>query len=207
MSTLFGKSHERKQQKKRKQFRAQQEHDHDDAINDVGNECVLVEESAATTLVASSSTTTKSTLSPWCKFNELGLAEPLVKTCHALGFKHPTPVQRTIIPYLLQNHNSNILALAATGSGKTAAFTLPIIHHLIVDPYSIYAVIVTPTRELAKQIHQQVLALGSAYNITSTLIKYPCSIPLKKWQYMIQNKFWSTFSNFSNDESRPKIVN
>ena len=56
------------------------------------------------------------------------------------------------------------------GSGKTAAFLLPILHRLAADPYGIYAVIITPTRELAKQIHQQVLALGSAYKVQSALV-------------------------------------
>ncbi|OEU15344.1 DEAD-domain-containing protein [Fragilariopsis cylindrus CCMP1102] len=103
-------------------------------------------------------------------FNDLGLAEPLVETCRALGFKRPTPVQRNIIPYLLQEESAHVLALASTGSGKTAAFVLPILHRLSADPYGIYAVIVSPTRELAKQIHQQVLALGSSYNVESTLV-------------------------------------
>ena len=109
-------------------------------------------------------------LSPWADFNDLGLAEPLVETCRALGFKRPTPVQRNIIPYLLQEESAHVLALASTGSGKTAAFVLPILHRLSADPYGIYAVIVSPTRELAKQIHQQVLALGSSYNVESTLV-------------------------------------
>ena len=62
------------------------------------------------------------------------------------------------------------MALAATGSGKTAAFALPILQRLSNDPYGIYAVIISPTRELAKQIHQQVLALGSSYNVESALV-------------------------------------
>mmetsp|Transcript_40620 Transcript_40620/g.44085 ORF Transcript_40620/g.44085 Transcript_40620/m.44085 type:complete len:618 (+) Transcript_40620:80-1933(+) len=109
-------------------------------------------------------------LSPWADFKDLGLTEPLVETCKALGFKRPTPVQREIIPYLLQEESAHVLALASTGSGKTAAFVLPILHRLSADPYGIYAVIVSPTRELAKQIHQQVLALGSSYNVESTLV-------------------------------------
>lgn len=109
-------------------------------------------------------------LSPWAGFQDLGLTEPLVETCKALGFKRPTPVQRQIIPYLLQEEFAHVLALASTGSGKTAAFVLPILHRLSADPYGIYAVIVSPTRELAKQIHQQVLALGSSYNVESTLV-------------------------------------
>ncbi|VEU34227.1 unnamed protein product [Pseudo-nitzschia multistriata] len=109
-------------------------------------------------------------LSPWAGFEDLGLTDPLVETCKALGFKRPTPVQRHIIPFLLRNESAHVLALASTGSGKTAAFVLPILNRLSADPYGIYAVIVSPTRELAKQIHQQVLALGSSYNIESTLV-------------------------------------
>jgi ATP-dependent RNA helicase DDX49/DBP8 len=109
--------------------------------------------------------------SSWSTFADLGLAEPLVKTCHAMGFTKPTPVQRTMIPFLLQEEHTHTLTLAATGSGKTAAFVLPILQRLQADPYGIYAVILTPTRELAKQIHQQVLALGSsAYRVQSTLV-------------------------------------
>lgn len=107
----------------------------------------------------------------WANFSELGLADPLVTTCRQLGFKRPTPVQRVIIPYLLRHEDVHLLTLAATGSGKTAAFVLPILHRLAPDPYGIFAVILTPTRELAKQIHQQVLALGSsAYNVQSALV-------------------------------------
>jgi ATP-dependent RNA helicase DDX49/DBP8 len=109
-------------------------------------------------------------LSPWAGFEDLGLTDPLVETCRALGFKRPTPVQRHIIPFLLREESAHVLALASTGSGKTAAFVLPILNRLSADPYGIYAVIVSPTRELAKQIHQQVIALGSSYNVESTLV-------------------------------------
>lgn len=109
-------------------------------------------------------------LSPWAGFEDLGLTDPLVETCRALGFTRPTPVQRHIIPFLLREESAHVLALASTGSGKTAAFVLPILNRLSADPYGIYAVIVSPTRELAKQIHQQVIALGSSYNVESTLV-------------------------------------
>lgn len=109
-------------------------------------------------------------ISTWSTFDDLGLASPLVETCRNLGFSRPTPVQRTIIPFLLQEETSHVLALSATGTGKSAAFVLPILHRLAEDPYGIYAVILTPTRELAKQIHQQVLALGAAYRVQSALV-------------------------------------
>jgi ATP-dependent RNA helicase DDX49/DBP8 len=104
------------------------------------------------------------------RFEDLGLADPLASTCRSLGFVRPTPVQRAMIPFLISDTRTPCLALAATGTGKTAAYVLPILHHLSVDPYGIFAVVLTPTRELAQQIHQQVLALGSAYTCTSTLV-------------------------------------
>eukprot|EP00554_Chaetoceros_debilis_P007672 CAMPEP_0194076052 /NCGR_PEP_ID=MMETSP0149-20130528/2928_1 /TAXON_ID=122233 /ORGANISM="Chaetoceros debilis, Strain MM31A-1" /LENGTH=574 /DNA_ID=CAMNT_0038756695 /DNA_START=109 /DNA_END=1833 /DNA_ORIENTATION=- len=102
-------------------------------------------------------------------FSDLGLIPSLLQTCKSLGFKTPSPVQKKVIPFLLSNTSSHILALASTGSGKTAAFVLPMLHHLSHDPYGIYAVILTPTRELAKQIYEQVLALGSSLNVRATL--------------------------------------
>jgi ATP-dependent RNA helicase DDX49/DBP8 len=154
MSTLFSKSHKRAKRK--------QEVISTEEKQESESEPPLQEQS---TIVSQ-----QSLLSPWASFADLGLAEPLVTTCRALGFKHPTPVQRTIIPFVLQEASAHVLALAATGSGKTAAFCLPILHRLASDPYGIYAVVVSPTRELAKQIHQQILALGSSYNVDAALV-------------------------------------
>eukprot|EP00934_Nitzschia_sp_Nitz4_P004496 Nitzschia sp. Nitz4//scaffold70_size99833//69431//72788//NITZ4_004603-RA/size99833-processed-gene-0.120-mRNA-1//-1//CDS//3329557159//4486//frame0 len=154
MSSLFSKSHRRAKRK-------QNPTDSDQAT------ATTVEKSNNPKV---SKTFEEQPLSPWASFADLGLAEPLVDTCRALGFKRPTPVQRTIIPFLLRESSAHVLALAATGSGKTAAFALPILHRLSSDPYGIYAVIVSPTRELAKQIHQQILALGSSYNVESALV-------------------------------------
>jgi superfamily II DNA/RNA helicase len=108
---------------------------------------------------------------PATTFQDMGLVEPLVAMCQQLSWKVPTPVQQTMIPYLLQHRTPPCLVLSATGSGKTASYLLPILHHCSFDPYMVYAIIVTPTRELAQQIHQQVLVLGSAtYNIQSMCI-------------------------------------
>ncbi|EED91976.1 RNA helicase, partial [Thalassiosira pseudonana CCMP1335] len=108
-------------------------------------------------------------------FADLGLCPPLVQTCRKLGFARPTAVQSAIIPLILNptsSSNHHLLTLSATGSGKTAAFALPLLHLLSSDPYGIYALILTPTRELAKQIQQQILALGSGsgWKITCALI-------------------------------------
>ena len=112
----------------------------------------------------------KTASSSWDTFEDLGLAEPLRKTCRSMGFHRPTPVQRCMLPFLLHNDNQHVLCLASTGSGKTAAFVLPILQKLQADPYGIYCAILTPTRELAKQIHQQVLAFGAnAYRVQSVL--------------------------------------
>ena len=115
-------------------------------------------------------------------FADLGICPPLVATCRKLGFLRPTAVQRAIIPLILDDpttidskqhrHPHHILTLSATGSGKTAAFALPLLHILSRDPYGIFALVLTPTRELAKQIQQQILALGngSGWKITCALV-------------------------------------
>ena len=160
MSTLFGKSH-RKAAKRKQQDRPEEievEKPSNKWIHGNGNNQELSFQSQ------------EIRVSPWATLHDLGLADPLVKTCFSLEFKRPTPVQRTIIPFLLREESSHLLALAATGTGKTAAFCLPILQKLSADPYGIYAVIISPTRELAKQIHQQVLALGSAFNVQAALV-------------------------------------
>ncbi|GAX15458.1 ATP-dependent RNA helicase DDX49/DBP8 [Fistulifera solaris] len=156
MATLFGKS-------TRKRVRT------DDALlpeqSSSLTKATAAEESSRTRVIE-----TKKPLSTYATFEDLGLADPLIKTCRELGFRKPTPVQRVVIPFLLQQRHSHLMALASTGSGKTAAFCLPILQHLSEDPYGIYAVVLTPTRELAKQIHQQVVALGSSYRVQSALV-------------------------------------
>ena len=177
MSTLFGKS-----KRKRAVLRKDGEHEKDSlvALSSAITEQLLDPEKHVANKIeeeenAPNNSSRKRTLdhlnnSPWTRFEDLGLAEPLLAKCKSLGFKKPSPVQRTIVPYLLQEDKAHVLALAKTGSGKTAAFVLPILHRLALDPYGIYAIILTPTRELAKQIHQQVLAFGSAYNVQSALV-------------------------------------
>jgi ATP-dependent RNA helicase DDX49/DBP8 len=176
MSTLFGKRHRSSSAKKRKQNEMSMVGE--DAVsssitsNDHNkiNDAWIQEKQQQQKNLQQESEAIDFTVSPWASFADLNLAEPLVETCKALGFQKPTPVQRTIIPFLLQEEKSHVLALAETGSGKTAAFALPLLHHLSKDPYGIFAVIVSPTRELAKQIHQQILALGSSYNVESSLV-------------------------------------
>jgi ATP-dependent RNA helicase RhlE len=83
-------------------------------------------------------------------FITLGLQSALANTCKSLGYTEPTPIQKRAIPELLKG--SDIIAIAETGTGKTAAFLLPILHRLFEDKQKgITALVLAPTRELALQ--------------------------------------------------------
>ena len=89
-------------------------------------------------------------------FSELGLAAPILKAITAVGYEDPSPIQAASIPPLLEGRD--LLGQAQTGTGKTAAFSLPIIQQLYLNKVSgkkreIRALILTPTRELAIQIN------------------------------------------------------
>ena len=86
----------------------------------------------------------------------------------AMGYRMPTPVQAECIPAILAGHD--VIGCAETGSGKTAAFALPILQHLSQDPFGIFAIVLTPTRELAMQISEQFAAFGAAIGLRQTLI-------------------------------------
>lgn len=101
-------------------------------------------------------------------FAELGLRHWLVDACTNLGMRSPTPVQWSCIPPILAGRD--VIASAQTGSGKTAAFALPIIQKLAEDPYGIFAVVLTPTRELAIQIGEQFAALGKVSKVRHAVV-------------------------------------
>ena len=92
-------------------------------------------------------------------FADLGLAEPLLRGVEALGYTTPTRVQVDMIPVALTG--KDILAQSRTGTGKTAAFGLPILHQIDVGP-PIEALILVPTRELAVQVAED-LKIGRAH--------------------------------------------
>lgn len=92
-------------------------------------------------------------------FRQLGVKPWLISALIKLGIKHPTPVQKACIPAITSG--DNVIASAETGTGKTAAFVIPMLETLAEDPYGICGLILTPTRELAFQISQQVSALGT----------------------------------------------
>ncbi|KAJ5077825.1 hypothetical protein M0811_05515 [Anaeramoeba ignava] len=92
-------------------------------------------------------------------FEELGLCPQLVQACKDIKFQKPTEIQQQAIPHALKGRD--IIGLAQTGSGKTAAFVLPILQFLLETPEPYFACIISPTRELAFQISEQVRALGA----------------------------------------------
>ena len=98
-------------------------------------------------------------------FEELGLDEVILRAVSELGFESPTPIQAAAIPVMLQT-DDDILGLAQTGTGKTAAFGLPLLHHLMQAPF-IYesvrttrALVLAPTRELCMQISKDLKLYG-----------------------------------------------
>jgi ATP-dependent RNA helicase DDX47/RRP3 len=108
-------------------------------------------------------------------FQSLGLIEPLLQALDQLNYKTPTEIQLEALPYALQGRD--IIGVAATGSGKTAAFALPILQKLWDDPRGLFACVLAPTRELAFQISQQFESLGSAMGVRCAVIVGGMEIP------------------------------
>ena len=84
-------------------------------------------------------------------FEQIGLSQPILQAIAELGFELPTPIQQQTIPHLLEKEN-DLIALAQTGTGKTAAFGLPILEQINLESKQIQAMILCPTRELCLQI-------------------------------------------------------
>lgn len=104
-------------------------------------------------------------------FTDLSLNERLLKALAALSFEKPTEVQAATLPLAIAGED--VYVIAQTGSGKTAAYVLPILQRLLEDdsqPLSPRAIILSPTRELARQIHQDIQSLGSFTFLSSELV-------------------------------------
>ncbi|KAJ4825082.1 hypothetical protein Tsubulata_035780 [Turnera subulata] len=106
-------------------------------------------------------------------FKELGLCEELVEACNRVGWTTPSPIQAEAIPLALQG--KDLIALANTGTGKTAAFALPILQSLlqVTPPQSttaFFACVLSPTRELAVQIRDEFAGLGSGIGLRCALL-------------------------------------
>ncbi|GFH21783.1 DEAD box RNA helicase CiRH10, partial [Haematococcus lacustris] len=101
-------------------------------------------------------------------FVKLGVCQQLAEAAATLGWKAPTSIQEQAIPQLLDG--KDVIGLAQTGSGKTGAFSLPILQALMDKPQELFALVLSPTRELAIQIAEQVEALGSGIGVRCAVL-------------------------------------
>jgi len=105
------------------------------------------------------------------KFSELGLGDTVIDSISAMGFDEATPIQEQAIPVILEN--KDLIASAQTGTGKTAAFLLPVIEKLLRKPSlsnKIKVLVIVPTRELAVQINQQMQGFSYFTDIASAAV-------------------------------------
>jgi len=100
----------------------------------------------------------ETTASGGVTFESLGLASEIVKAVTAAGYRAPTPIQQDAIPVAMLGRD--VMGLAQTGTGKTAAFTLPILHRLVGGPKRLRCLILTPTRELCQQVDESFRKYG-----------------------------------------------
>ena len=111
------------------------------------------------------------------QFSELGISNPLIQVLNELKIVEPTEIQQKVIPQLLAN-TTDIVGLAKTGTGKTAAFGLPLLQLIQIEKANIQAVILVPTRELGHQIHTNLEQFSK--NINGISIAATCGgIPIK----------------------------
>ncbi|KAG8217765.1 DEAD-domain-containing protein [Butyriboletus roseoflavus] len=121
-------------------------------------------------------------------FRDLGLIEPLLQALDQINFRTPTEIQQQVLPYALEGRD--IIGVAETGSGKTAAFALPILQKLWEEPKGLFACVLAPTRELAYQISQQFESLGAAMGVRCLVLiggvdKMPQAVALAKRPHII----------------------
>lgn len=108
------------------------------------------------------------------QFTDLGLADALLRAINEQGYTSPTPIQAKAIPAVMAG--GDLLGGAQTGTGKTAAFTLPLLQHLITQPskkpsgHPIRALVLTPTRELAAQVEESIRTYGKHTQINSMVM-------------------------------------
>jgi ATP-dependent RNA helicase DDX47/RRP3 len=101
-------------------------------------------------------------------FRALGVCEQLADAAAALGWRTPTPIQEAAVPAVLRGQD--VVGLAQTGSGKTGAFALPILQALLDKPSPFFALVLSPTRELAIQIAEQFEALGAGAGVRCAVL-------------------------------------
>mgnify|MGYP003582543719 FL=1 len=121
-------------------------------------------------------------------FSDLGLAEPIAKALAAEGYETPTPIQAQAIPHCLQG--KDLLGIAQTGTGKTAAFALPILDRLAKNPaprvrHSTRVLVLAPTRELASQIAESFHAYGR--NLKLSIATVFGGVPINRQRIQLQS--------------------
>jgi ATP-dependent RNA helicase RhlE len=107
------------------------------------------------------------------QFSELGLAEPILRAVSGEGYTNPTPIQAEVIPAMLDGRD--LIGIAQTGTGKTAAFVLPLLNAVLADkrraePKTCKALILVPTRELAKQVSDSIRTYGRNMRLSQAVV-------------------------------------
>lgn len=102
------------------------------------------------------------------QFEEIGVEEWMCDTLKSMSIKEPTEIQRACIKPIMAG--KDVIGGAKTGSGKTAAFAIPILQKLSQDPYGVFALVLTPTRELAYQIAEQFRVLGKNIGVKECVV-------------------------------------
>jgi ATP-dependent RNA helicase RhlE len=107
------------------------------------------------------------------QFSELGLAEPILRAVSGEGYTNPTPIQAEVIPAMLDGRD--LIGIAQTGTGKTAAFVLPLLNAVHTDnrraaPKTCKALILVPTRELAKQVSESIRTYGRHMRVSLAVV-------------------------------------
>lgn len=112
------------------------------------------------------------------EFRQLGLSEQSISALQAKGFEEPTEIQRQCIPILLKEH-SDVIGQAMTGTGKTAAFGLPILEMIDPSVREVQALVLTPTRELCMQVSDEIISLAGKRRISIAPIYGGASMELQ----------------------------
>ncbi|KAK0191036.1 DEAD-domain-containing protein [Armillaria mellea] len=136
---------------------------HEEILGELNNISRFREKSPSQPSPAPTAATSKT-----ASFSDLGISTTLQAALTSMSIRAPTEVQAACIPPLLSGRDC--IGNAKTGSGKTITFALPILQKLAVDPYGIFALVLTPTRSLAFQISEQFAVLGAALNIRASVI-------------------------------------
>ncbi|XZQ55782.1 MAG: DEAD/DEAH family ATP-dependent RNA helicase [Arsenophonus sp.] len=103
-------------------------------------------------------------------FADLGLSAPILSALNDLGYKKPSPIQQQCIPYLLDG--CDVLGMAQTGSGKTAAFSLPLLHNVDITLKSPQILVLAPTRELAVQVSEAMSSFSKYMHSVNVVALY-----------------------------------